>query len=84
MMTDAFRRILNHWFHEFRCPVCHRKKHCRDCFCIGCYHVLKNAKPDWAARLYADYPSEEFYENYARAKNWLATIKIPKQEELLA
>lgn len=70
-LTAAHRRILNHQFHEFRCPVCSKKKQCRECFCRTCYFALKSAAPQLAAGLYVQYPSDEFYENYARAKEWL-------------
>jgi hypothetical protein len=78
MLTEAHIRILNHRFHEWQCPVCHKKKQSRQCFCKGCYHALKNARPDLAAGLFVMYPSTEFYENYQRAKEWLASTGLQK------
>jgi hypothetical protein len=77
-LTEAQVRILNHRFHEWVCPVCGKKKQSRQCFCKGCYHALKTAKPELATGLYVAYPSDEFYENYARAKAWLSTTGLQR------
>jgi hypothetical protein len=80
-LTPAHVRILNRRFHEWQCPVCHKRKQSRQCFCKGCYFALKTAQPTLAAGLYSTYPSDEFYESYARAKAWLSTTGLQRTKD---
>jgi hypothetical protein len=71
-LTTAHKRILWEHFKGAKCPVCGTRKQSRQCFCRSCYFALKTADPKLAAGLYARILDDEpFFENYARAKEWL-------------
>jgi hypothetical protein len=78
MITPGQVLILNRRFLELECPVCHKQKQARQCFCRGCYFALKTARPTLAAGLYSTWPSAAFYENYQRAKAWLSSTGLQK------
>lgn len=72
-LTIAHKRILWEHFKSQVCPVCKNQKQSKWCFCRTCYFSLKRADPKLAAGLYAPIlnGTDEFWENYARAKEWL-------------
>lgn len=72
-LTTAAKRVLLHQFGEEKCPVCQKCKQRRWCFCRTCYFALKQADPRLASGLYVEAfnGTDEFFENYAKAKEWL-------------
>jgi len=72
-LTTGAKRLLLHQFGEEKCPVCSKWKQRRWCFCRTCYFALKKVNPALAAGLYVEAfnGTDEFFENYARAKEWL-------------
>lgn len=71
-LTTAHKRILWENFKSEACPVCKKWKQSKWCLCRTCYFALKQADLRLAAGLYVRIiDGEEFFENYARAKEWL-------------
>lgn len=72
-ITSAHKRILWEHFKSEACPVCHKRKESKWCLCRSCYFALKAAQPRMASGLYAQIlnGTDEWWENYARAKEWL-------------
>jgi hypothetical protein len=73
VLTTAHKRILIQHFGAEDCPVCKQSKQRKWCFCRTCYFSLKRGNPRLASGLYvqAFNGTDEFFENYARAKEWL-------------
>jgi hypothetical protein len=85
-LTTAAKRVLLHQFGEEVCPVCHKWKQRRWCFCRSCYFALKQADPQLASGLYVEAfnGTDEFFENYAKAKEWLQRRGLGDQGGLFA
>lgn len=72
-LTSAQIVILSRQFEDSSCPVCHNGKQRRWCFCRNCYFALKRADARLASGLYVSAlnGTDEFYENYQKAKEHL-------------
>lgn len=81
-LTDGQIRIMWHQFESEICPTCNKWKQKRWCFCRGCYHALKHAKPKLAAGLWHEAfdGTNEFFESYQRSKAWLAHTGLEKSK----
>jgi hypothetical protein len=71
-LTQAHKRILIQHRGSEICPVCTKRKERKWCFCRTCYFSLKQGNAQLAASLWrALDETGEFWESYARAKEWL-------------
>lgn len=71
-LTKAHKLILMQHRRSESCPVCTKQKDRGWCFCRTCYFSLKRSEEKLAASLWCALDrTDEFWENYARAKEWL-------------